>query len=192
MRRSLEEHGQLTALVVFAQGEHLEILDGFERVRAAAVDWSTWRCDRLRRARRARARRARATRGRAARALRRHHRAARPRDPERRGLRAWIFVIRPHSQCHGRTPGQPTRAMRARPALAADTSPGRSPSLWRCPLRMSARTVSSEIEAAITVSAARPLHRGAPRGRTPPWRSRRAPPAPRAEQTRTARRRTRA
>lgn len=35
MRRSLERHGQLTALVVFAQGAHLEVIDGFKRVRAA-------------------------------------------------------------------------------------------------------------------------------------------------------------
>lgn len=35
MQRSLERHGQLTALVVFAHGEQLEIIDGFKRVRAA-------------------------------------------------------------------------------------------------------------------------------------------------------------
>jgi ParB-like chromosome segregation protein Spo0J len=42
MRRSLEEHGQLTALVVFPQAEQLEIIDGFKRVRAArALGWRT-------------------------------------------------------------------------------------------------------------------------------------------------------
>ena len=42
MRRSLEEHGQLTALVLFAQGEQLEIIDGFKRARAArAIGWRT-------------------------------------------------------------------------------------------------------------------------------------------------------
>ncbi len=37
MRRSLARHGQLTAIVVFADGEHLEILDGFKRAHAARV-----------------------------------------------------------------------------------------------------------------------------------------------------------
>lgn len=35
MRRSLERHGQLTALTLFVEREGLEILDGFKRVRAA-------------------------------------------------------------------------------------------------------------------------------------------------------------
>ena len=35
MRHSLERHGQLTALVLFAEGEQLEVIDGFKRVRAA-------------------------------------------------------------------------------------------------------------------------------------------------------------
>jgi len=35
MRRSLEQHGQLTALVLFGCGDQLEIVDGFKRVRAA-------------------------------------------------------------------------------------------------------------------------------------------------------------
>jgi ParB-like chromosome segregation protein Spo0J len=42
MRRSREEHAQLTALVVFPQAEQLEIIDGFKRVRAArALGWRT-------------------------------------------------------------------------------------------------------------------------------------------------------
>ncbi|MGH7440635.1 MAG: ParB/RepB/Spo0J family partition protein [Polyangiaceae bacterium] len=42
MRRSLEEHGQLTALVVFPQDEQLELIDGFKRLRAArALGWRT-------------------------------------------------------------------------------------------------------------------------------------------------------
>ena len=41
MRRSLEQHGQLTPVTLFTQGEQLEILDGFKRVRAArALGWS--------------------------------------------------------------------------------------------------------------------------------------------------------
>jgi ParB-like chromosome segregation protein Spo0J len=41
MRRSLTRHGQLTAIVVFADGEGLEILDGFKRMHAArALGWS--------------------------------------------------------------------------------------------------------------------------------------------------------
>lgn len=32
LRRSLEEHGQLAALTVFAEGDALEIIDGFKRV----------------------------------------------------------------------------------------------------------------------------------------------------------------
>jgi len=35
MGRSLERHGQLSALSLFAAGDHLEIIDGFKRVRAA-------------------------------------------------------------------------------------------------------------------------------------------------------------
>ena len=42
VRGSLERHGQLSALTLFAQGDGLEILDGFKRVRAArALGWST-------------------------------------------------------------------------------------------------------------------------------------------------------
>jgi hypothetical protein len=42
MRRSLEQHGQLTALTVFSSREQLEVLDGFKRARAArALGWST-------------------------------------------------------------------------------------------------------------------------------------------------------
>lgn len=42
MRRSLEEHGQLTTLVVFPQDGQLEVIDGFKRVRAArALGWRT-------------------------------------------------------------------------------------------------------------------------------------------------------
>lgn len=40
MRRSLETHGQLSALVVFSLASRLEIIDGFKRVRAArALGW---------------------------------------------------------------------------------------------------------------------------------------------------------
>lgn len=40
MQRSLQEHGQLTALVVFPEAERLEIIDGFKRLRAArALGW---------------------------------------------------------------------------------------------------------------------------------------------------------
>lgn len=40
MRRSLERHGQLAPVTLFAHGEQLEILDGFKRVRAArALGW---------------------------------------------------------------------------------------------------------------------------------------------------------
>jgi ParB-like chromosome segregation protein Spo0J len=35
VRRSLEQHGQLSALTLFVAGEQLEIIDGFKRVRAA-------------------------------------------------------------------------------------------------------------------------------------------------------------
>lgn len=39
-RRSLEQHGQLAPVLVFADGEGLEIIDGFKRVRAArALGW---------------------------------------------------------------------------------------------------------------------------------------------------------
>jgi len=42
VRRSLERHGQLTALTLFVEADRLEILDGFKRVRAArALGWST-------------------------------------------------------------------------------------------------------------------------------------------------------
>jgi ParB-like chromosome segregation protein Spo0J len=42
VRRSLERHGQLTALTLFVETGRLEILDGFKRVRAArALGWST-------------------------------------------------------------------------------------------------------------------------------------------------------
>jgi ParB/RepB/Spo0J family partition protein len=44
MRRSLAEHGQLTPLVVYLQDEHLEVLDGFKRLRSArALGWQTVR-----------------------------------------------------------------------------------------------------------------------------------------------------
>lgn len=40
VRRSLEEHGQLTPLLLFADGGRLEIVDGFKRLRAArALGW---------------------------------------------------------------------------------------------------------------------------------------------------------
>jgi ParB/RepB/Spo0J family partition protein len=40
MRRSLERHGQLTPIVVFAERDQLETLDGFKRLRAArALGW---------------------------------------------------------------------------------------------------------------------------------------------------------
>jgi len=40
MRRSLERHGQLTPITLFVQGDQLEVLDGFKRVRAArALGW---------------------------------------------------------------------------------------------------------------------------------------------------------
>ncbi|HEV7884876.1 MAG TPA: ParB N-terminal domain-containing protein [Solirubrobacteraceae bacterium] len=42
MRRSLERHGQLTPIVVFAERDHLETLDGLKRLRAArALGWPT-------------------------------------------------------------------------------------------------------------------------------------------------------
>lgn len=44
MRRSLEKHGQLTTIAVFPQGEELEVIDGFKRVRAArALGWRVLR-----------------------------------------------------------------------------------------------------------------------------------------------------
>lgn len=44
MRRSLETHGQLTPLLLFADGERLEIVDGFKRVKAArALGWRAMR-----------------------------------------------------------------------------------------------------------------------------------------------------
>jgi ParB/RepB/Spo0J family partition protein len=42
MRRSLERHGQLTPIIVFAARDQVEILDGFKRLRAArALGWPT-------------------------------------------------------------------------------------------------------------------------------------------------------
>ncbi len=42
IRRSLEQHGQLAALTLFAEPGGLEIIDGFKRVRAArALGWAT-------------------------------------------------------------------------------------------------------------------------------------------------------
>jgi hypothetical protein len=35
VRRSLEQHGQLAALTLFAECDELQIIDGFKRVRAA-------------------------------------------------------------------------------------------------------------------------------------------------------------
>lgn len=41
MRRSLEKHGQLSALTLFIEEEQLQVLDGFKRVRAArALGWT--------------------------------------------------------------------------------------------------------------------------------------------------------
>jgi ParB-like chromosome segregation protein Spo0J len=40
VRRSLDQHGQLSALTVFAPGGDIEVIDGFKRVRAArALGW---------------------------------------------------------------------------------------------------------------------------------------------------------
>ena len=40
VRRSLVQHGQLSALTLFTAGDGLEIIDGFKRVRAArALGW---------------------------------------------------------------------------------------------------------------------------------------------------------
>lgn len=42
MRRSLERHGQLTPIIVFAERDQVETLDGFKRLRAArALGWPT-------------------------------------------------------------------------------------------------------------------------------------------------------
>jgi len=42
VRRSLAQHGQLSALTLFAAGDGFEIIDGFKRVRAArALGWPT-------------------------------------------------------------------------------------------------------------------------------------------------------
>jgi hypothetical protein len=42
VRRSLEQHGQLTALTVFGSHDQLEVLDGFKRARAArTLGWPT-------------------------------------------------------------------------------------------------------------------------------------------------------
>jgi ParB/RepB/Spo0J family partition protein len=44
MQRSLARHGQLTALVTFQDGDQLELIDGFKRLRAArALGWSELR-----------------------------------------------------------------------------------------------------------------------------------------------------
>jgi hypothetical protein len=44
MRRSLARHGQMTAVVGFAAGELVEVIDGFKRLRAArALGWATLR-----------------------------------------------------------------------------------------------------------------------------------------------------
>jgi ParB-like chromosome segregation protein Spo0J len=46
MRRSLGQHGQLTALRAFAGDGRLEVIDGFKRVRAArALGWRTMRAE---------------------------------------------------------------------------------------------------------------------------------------------------
>jgi ParB-like chromosome segregation protein Spo0J len=48
MRRSLERHGQLSALAVFATGDGVETIDGFKRIRAArALGWSELRAREL-------------------------------------------------------------------------------------------------------------------------------------------------
>jgi ParB/RepB/Spo0J family partition protein len=42
MRRSLERHGQLTPIVAFAEGDQVQTLDGFKRLRAArALGWAS-------------------------------------------------------------------------------------------------------------------------------------------------------
>jgi ParB-like chromosome segregation protein Spo0J len=42
VRRSLDQHGQLAAVTLFAERDELQIIDGFKRVRAArALGWST-------------------------------------------------------------------------------------------------------------------------------------------------------
>ena len=44
MRRSLERHGQLTAVTAFADGGHLQLLDGFKRLRAGhRLGWTSLR-----------------------------------------------------------------------------------------------------------------------------------------------------
>jgi ParB-like chromosome segregation protein Spo0J len=44
MRRSLARHGQMTAVVGFAAGDLVEVIDGFKRLRAArALGWATLR-----------------------------------------------------------------------------------------------------------------------------------------------------
>ncbi len=44
MRRSLERHGQLTAVVAFVDGGHLQLLDGFKRLRAGRrLGWTNLR-----------------------------------------------------------------------------------------------------------------------------------------------------
>ena len=46
MRHSLKQHGQLTALMAFDDGDVLQLIDGFKRLRAAAK--LGWRCVRVR------------------------------------------------------------------------------------------------------------------------------------------------
>lgn len=44
MRRSLERHGQLTTAAAFVDGEHLQLLDGFKRLRAGRrLGWTSLR-----------------------------------------------------------------------------------------------------------------------------------------------------
>jgi len=48
MRRSLERHGQLTAVAAFDDGEHLQLVDGFKRLRASQrLGWRSLRVRRL-------------------------------------------------------------------------------------------------------------------------------------------------
>lgn len=46
MRRSLQQHGQLTAVTAFDDGEQLQLIDGFKRLRAAGR--LSWGCLRVR------------------------------------------------------------------------------------------------------------------------------------------------
>lgn len=44
MRRSLERHGQLTAVTAFGDGKHLQLVDGFKRLRAGRrLGWTSLR-----------------------------------------------------------------------------------------------------------------------------------------------------